>query len=65
MWETYSTHEMRSEKRFQTKNLEVRHHFGDPGVDDMIILKWMLKNECVLGSTALISLGIRSKGEFL
>jgi hypothetical protein len=56
---------MRSEKRFQTKNLEVRHHFGDPGVDDMIILKWMLKNECVLGSTALISLGIRSKGEFL
>jgi hypothetical protein len=56
---------MRTATRFQTENLEVRHHFGDPGVDDMIILRWMLKNKCVFGFTVLICLGIPSKAEFL
>jgi hypothetical protein len=56
---------MRSATVFQTENLEAIHHSRDPGVDDMIILKWMLKNECVFGSSVLICLGICPNGEFL
>jgi hypothetical protein len=28
---------------FWWRNLRERHHLGDPGVDERIILKWILK----------------------
>jgi hypothetical protein len=36
--------ERRSVKRFWWGNLKERGHFGDPGVDGRIILRWICRN---------------------